>query len=116
MANATRNVNVCGPGAFIILKALAFESRSEEKDAYDLFHILKFYGKGPVDVAKRIRPILKNESTQKAIEILKNNFTEINMVGPRRVAYFLTGGVDENIQADVVGFIAEFLKLIARFS
>lgn len=33
----TRNIPVCGPSAFTVLKALAFGNRNENKDAYDLF-------------------------------------------------------------------------------
>jgi len=33
---ATRNIRVCDAGAYVVLKALAFDSRGENKDAYDL--------------------------------------------------------------------------------
>ena len=33
---ADRDIPVCGPGAFTVLKALAFRNRGENKDAYDL--------------------------------------------------------------------------------
>ncbi len=35
--NATRDIWVCDAGAFVVLKALAFRSRGENKDAYDLY-------------------------------------------------------------------------------
>ena len=35
-ASASRSIPVCGPGAFTVLKALAFGNRTENKDAYDL--------------------------------------------------------------------------------
>jgi hypothetical protein len=35
---AQRKVPVCGPAAFVVLKALAFGDRSEPKDAYDLVY------------------------------------------------------------------------------
>jgi hypothetical protein len=34
---ATRDVWVCGPGAYVVLKALAVRNRGENKDAYDLY-------------------------------------------------------------------------------
>ena len=34
---ATRDIPVCGPGAFVMLKALAFRNRGEPKDDYGLF-------------------------------------------------------------------------------
>jgi hypothetical protein len=57
---ATRSIRVCGPGAFVVLKALAFDHRGES-------------------------------------------------VGPRRVAAFKTGGRDDVIQADVVGYVPALL-------
>jgi hypothetical protein len=38
---ATRDVWVCEAGAFTVLKALAFRSRGENKDAYDLVYMLQ---------------------------------------------------------------------------
>jgi hypothetical protein len=48
---ATREVWVCDAGAYVVLKALAFDSRGENKDAYDLFYIVRNYGGGVDDVA-----------------------------------------------------------------
>jgi hypothetical protein len=36
---STRNIRVSGPGAFVVLKALAFKTRGLAKDAYDLFNV-----------------------------------------------------------------------------
>jgi len=43
---AARDVWVCGPGAFVALKALAFKARGFSKDAYDLFYVVRNYGRG----------------------------------------------------------------------
>jgi predicted nucleotidyltransferase len=37
----SRTIPVCGPAAFVVLKALAFADRGEPKDAYDLLYILR---------------------------------------------------------------------------
>src|SRR5680860_1420827 len=37
----TRTIPVCGPAAFVLLKALAFGDRAEPKDAYDLIYVLR---------------------------------------------------------------------------
>jgi hypothetical protein len=107
---ATRSIWVCGPGAFVVLKALAFDLRGENKDAYDLYYVLRNYGAGPEDVVEHLRPLLEDESAAKAIEILRRDFLRENGVGPRRVAEFQTGGPDEAIQADVVGFVQDLLR------
>ena len=43
---ARRDIRVCGAGAFVVLKALAFHIRGENKDAYDLFYLLRNHGRG----------------------------------------------------------------------
>ena len=47
---ATRDVWVCGAGAFTVLKALAFRGRGENKDAYNLVYMLQNYGTGIEDI------------------------------------------------------------------
>ncbi len=49
-----RTVPVCGPAAFIVLKALAFGDRGEPKDAYDLLYVLRHTPGGPAAVADRL--------------------------------------------------------------
>ena len=105
--DATREIWVCGPGAYVVLKALAFDLRGENKDAYDLFYVLRNYGASLEDVVERLRPLLDDENTKMAIEILRRDFLSENGVGPRRLAKFRTGGPDEAIQADVVGFVGD---------
>lgn len=108
--DATREIWVCGAGAFIVLKALAFNLRGENKDAYDLFYVLRNYGARLDDVVERVMPLLDDENTRNAIEILRQDFLSENSVGPRRVAAFQTGGPDAAIQADVVGLVVALLR------
>jgi hypothetical protein len=106
---ATRDVWVCGPGAFVVLKALAFRSRGENKDAYDLYYLMKHYGHSLADVGARLTPLLVSPKAREALEILASDFTETDGVGPRRVAEFLGGVPDEALQGDVVGLAVELL-------
>lgn len=107
---ATREVWVCGAGAFVVLKALAFDSRGENKDAYDLFYVLRNFGASFENVAECLRPLLDDEKAVKALGILRRDFLNDNSVGPRRVAQFLAGGPDAAIQADVVGLVSALLR------
>jgi hypothetical protein len=109
---ATREVWVCDAGAYVVLKALAFDSRGENKDAYDLFYVARNYGAGPNDVATKLKPLLDDADAQRALTILKRDFSEPDAVGPMRVAAFVTGGKDEQLQADVVGFIGQLLATL----
>jgi hypothetical protein len=93
----------------VVLKALAFHIRGENKDAYDLFYLLRNYGRGVSDVAAHLRPLLADASALKALEHLQADFNNSEAIGPRRVAEFLYGRPDADIQADAVGFVRQLL-------
>jgi hypothetical protein len=107
---AAREMWICGPGAYVVLKALAFGLRGENKDAYDLFHVLRNYGAGVEDIVEHLDPLRTDPATVAAVDILRRDFTDHDGPGPMRVAEFLTGGADDIIQADVVGFGDTFLR------
>jgi hypothetical protein len=109
---AAREVWVCGAGAFVVLKALAFLGRGENKDAYDLYYLVRNFGAGVEDVADCLRPLLGDDEARKALQVLREDFLEHDGIGPRRVAEFLQGGPDDVIQADVVGFVAALLDAV----
>jgi hypothetical protein len=108
---AEREIWVCGPGAFVVLKALAFHDRGENKDAYDLYYVLRCFGGGPSDVARCFRPLIDDPDTIRAMHILEQDFKANDCLGPMRVAHFVHGGPDEATQADVVGFVLKFLSM-----
>ena len=107
--HATREVWVCGAGAYVVLKSLAFRLRGENKDAYDLYYLVRNYESSIDDVASRLKPLLDDPSAKKAIRILKEDFREHDGVGPRRVSEFLYDMPDDDLQADVVGFVGQLL-------
>ncbi len=104
---ARRTVRVCGVGAFVVLKALAFHIRGENKDAYDLFYLLRNYGRGVSDVVGELRPLLLDASAVRALEYLRADFRNSESIGPRRVAEFLFGRPDADMQADALGFVRQ---------
>src|SRR5213075_1575932 len=81
--DATRDIWVCGPGAFMVMKAHALGIRGEHKDAYDLFYVLRNYGKSYVEeVAEAMRPLLDDLATQRALEIIRADCTTNTAIGP----------------------------------
>ena len=106
---AKRDIRVCGAGAFVVLKSLAFHIRGENKDAYDLYYLLRNYGGSVSDVAAQLRPLLPDPSVLKALEYLETDFQDSDAIGPRRVAEFLHGHPNEEVQADAVGFVRQLL-------
>lgn len=65
---------------------------------------------GVGDVASRIKPLLGDPSTRQAIDYLKEDFQSHDGIGPMRVAEFIMGAADDDIQADVVGIIGQLLE------
>jgi hypothetical protein len=106
---AERDIRICGAGAFVVLKALALHIRGENKDAYDLFYLLRSFGKGVADVAAELRPLLTDAAAVRALGYLRDDFRDSDSVGPRRAAEFLYGQPDANTQADAVGFVQQLL-------
>lgn len=107
---AKRDVCVCGPGAYIVLKALAFNSRGENKDAYDLYYVVRNFGSGIIEVAQHLKPLLNSHPGREALEILRRDFIIPDAVGPTRVARFMFGGKNASTQEDVAGFINRLLR------
>lgn len=100
--------------SLIIDQALAFSLRGENKDAYDLFYVVRNFGSEPKEVANLLRPILEDPSTVEALSVLRRDFTAHDGIGPRRVAEFHTGGRNDALQADVVGYVASLLRAVDR--
>ncbi|MCY2988073.1 MAG: hypothetical protein NTY19_09450 [Planctomycetota bacterium] len=109
--HASREVWVCEAGAFTVLKALAFEGRGENKDAYDLIYVLQNYGSGIAEVFQRLEPLLHAPSAQRALAILERDFAGVDSLGPLRVAEFLGNQPDETVQADAAGAVRSLLGL-----
>jgi len=109
---AERDVAVCGAGAFVILKALAFRSRGEEKDAHDLTYVLETAGID--EVARRISTFPSSTHLDNAFETLRSDFTSADAVGPVRLAKFRSGGANEGLQAESAARVRELLRKLDR--
>lgn len=107
-AMATRSVPVCGPGAFTVLKALAFGNRTEPKDAYDLFYIWR--AAGVEDVARRLAALKPSQFVDDALSVIDRDFWDHEGPGPVAAARFIARRLDDEIQADVVGYAREILR------
>ena len=109
---AIRDIPVCGPAAFIVLKAIAFEDRGENKDAYDLYYVIRNYGRGPEEVADRLRLHLDNPAVQRAVDIIKRDFADEDQVGTARAAEFMDYLEEQDIRTDIVGFMIRLLQAL----
>lgn len=105
-----RDVPVCGAGAFVVLKALAFRNRGENKDAYDLWYVLGHFGDSVEDVGARLRPLLDDANAREAVRALGEDFATLDSLGPRRAAEFLLRSGDDAFCSDVAGLVGRLLR------
>jgi hypothetical protein len=73
-------------------------------------YVIRNYGTGIDDVLAHLKPVLDEQETQKALQILLRDFSDPGGVGPRRVAEFLYHAHNDELQADVAGFVRELLR------
>ncbi len=103
----TREVKVAGPGAFLVLKAIAFHLRGENKDAYDLFYILReMRGEAKADFEQLPSD---HPSVLQARKYLQEDFIGDN-AGLAQAAEFISGRRDQVIEADVAAAVRAFLR------
>ena len=119
---AIETVRVVGLAAFIVLKALAYADRGEEKDAYDLVHVMTLAG--PETSGDAFRR-LKEQTAQpglfaQAEKALRDDFVSDDKTegylkaGSVAYARFLTdpGAPDRNVrrQRDASAIVGAFLE------
>ena len=109
---ASRNIPVCGPGAFTVLKVLAFGNRTENKDAYDLFYVWR--GVGLDDVVASLNSLEPSSYIEDALAVIERDFCTHDAPGPTGAAQFVAGGLDDDVQADVVGYAQGLLRSMKR--
>lgn len=110
---AERDIRVAGPAAFVVLKALAFRNRGENKDAYDLVYVLLNFGAEPfVEVAERFRAIADADEAREALAYLDEDFATDEHLGPKRRAEFLGDRDDLDVRQDAVGAVQGFLAAV----
>lgn len=105
-----RTVRVCGPAAFVVLKAIAFRNRGKEKDAYDLIYVTQNWTGGAEAVAARWQAFGEHPAARLARDVLDNDFLSERGLGPRSASRFRYGSVQDEYVADAVGEVA----LLAR--
>ena len=111
-APASRSIPVCGPGAFTVLKALAFGNRTEGRDAYDLFYV--WSGVGTLKVVESLTSLMPNTYIDRALHVIERDFYNHDGPGPIGAAQFLERRLDDNKQADVVGYAHTLLGSLGK--
>ncbi len=82
-------VKIADPLACVVMKAIAFRDRGNEKDAYDLYTILKYCPGGKECVAEGIKLNNSTKLIQETLDVLRSEFASIDSLGPVSVADFM---------------------------
>lgn len=111
---AVRQLPVCGPAAFVVLKALAFGDRAEPKDAFDLTYVLRHAPGGRPAVVAQLRGHAVDHAAivGQAIEQLALDFATVESIGPQRAAEFEHLDTDDRdaAAADAHGYVDDILR------
>jgi Nucleotidyltransferase len=70
------------PEAYILIKAIAMDERTKDKDAYDIAFVLNHYKPSLADLVKKIRGISQAGIGKEALELLRAKFRTFDSVGP----------------------------------
>lgn len=83
-------------------KGLALKGRYKEKDAYDIYFVLRYYRGGPKTVAEDVLGFIGEPVVAEALEEIKEKFRSVRSEGPFQVAYFLAPE-DERLRERIQG-------------
>jgi len=114
----TRTIPVCGPAAFVVLKAFAFGDRAEPKDAFDLVYVIRRWPGGAEAIVDRLARHAEHHSdlVSAALELLVRDFGAPDLIGPLRMAEFegATGSERDEVAADAHGYVDDLLGACRR--
>ena len=112
-----RTIPVCGPAAFVVLKALAFGDRAEPKDAYDLVYVIRHSPSRGPGIARRLADHADGHRSTvvRALELLARDFAAPDDLGPTRAARFSVADAPrdelDNDAADAHGYVEDLLRV-----
>lgn len=110
---AKRDMWVCGPGAFLVLKALALDGRGANKDSYDICYMLNstiFDESSLSSILAFLSDNRKDPYAQEALSIIRRDFGQLDGIGPMRTARFLESDADEGVMSDAFGLAQRLLE------
>lgn len=94
-------------------KGLALKGRYKEKDAYDIYFVLRYYKGGPKKVAEEVRSFIDESVVAEALEEIRDKFRTVRSEGPFQVAYFLASEDErlrERIQGEAYAVLSTFFN------
>jgi hypothetical protein len=112
----TETIRIANLVASLTMKGIVLGERYKEKDAYDIYYLVTYFKKGPVDVAKEMNAYQSNDLINEALATIKKDFESRDASGPAWVASFLNKEEDDRERriTDVFMNVNEFLKNLKK--
>lgn len=113
-ADATATFYIASILGILTMKGYVLGQRYKEKDAYDIYSLVRYYKNGADSVAEEIKPYMHNTLVKEALESMKEHFKTRTSMGPMAVADFLqeTGEAREETLTQAHLQIQRLLKLL----
>ena len=81
-------VKVAGLIPFLVMKGMALWERKSEKDAYDIYFVIKNYPDGLGALVEEFRPHIDNKLIREGLGKIKAKFESLDMIGPKWIVNF----------------------------
>jgi hypothetical protein len=107
-----RNVPVCAAHVFVILKAIAMKNRDKQKDAYDLYYVLRHADRGAAGLGQQLEAFREHAAFAEMIASLRRDFETIDSRGPMDVCAFLGETGNDDLAADVLANVQDLLRVL----
>ena len=112
----TVTISVCSIPAFLAMKGFAVEKRHKQKDAYDIYYVIRNYPDGIQALAEACRPVLNEPEGLEGYGYIDGKFAAFDAYGPTSVRKFveetdvLQERTPDQWQQDAFGVVDQWLK------
>jgi hypothetical protein len=112
----TATISVCSIPAFLVMKGFAIQNRHKQKDAYDIYYVVRNYRDGIPALAEACRPVLNEPEGREGYGYIDGKFGAFDDYGPTSVRKFveetdvLQERTPDQWQQDAFGVVDRWLK------
>lgn len=112
----TVTISVCSIPAFLVMKGFAIQNRHKQKDAYDIYYVVRNYRAGIPALAEACRPVLNEPEGREGYGYIVGKFGAFDDYGPTSVRKFveetdvLQERTPDQWQQDAFGVVDRWLK------
>jgi len=112
----TVTISVCSIPAFLVMKGFAIQNRHKQKDAYDIYYVVRNYRDGISALAEACRPVLNEPEGRGGYGYIDGKFGAFDDYGPTSVRKFveetdvLQERTPDQWQQDAFGVVDRWLK------